>query len=173
MIEALEPLAELPGVQLVMLVTHDGVPIAVPGKKAGPSPAELLEATNREEALAALAVGWLKELGAAVAPLSWDEPRRIVLRCARGVLVVSQARSAVLVVLLARGSSAEDVRLAVDGTIARIERTLRGMGRESHSTPSAPSKTHPPGPLPSKNASRLDGGLAETTHHGKTQDSGK
>ncbi len=170
MIEALEPLAELPGVQLVMLVTHDGVPIAVPGRKAGPSPAEVLEATNKEEGLAALAVGWLKELAAAVAPLSWDEPRRIVLRCARGVLVVSQARSAVLVVLLARGSSAEDVRLAVDGTIARIERNLRGMGRESSA--SASSK-HPPGPLPSKNASRLDGGLAETTHHGKKQDSGK
>ena len=168
MIAALEPLAELPGVQLVMLVTHDGVPIAVPGRKAGPS--EVVD-TNQHDAFAAIAVSWIKETYAAVAPLSWDEPRRIVMRCARGVLAASQTKSAVLLVLLGRGASSDDVRLAMDGTIARIERGLRGMGREPHATPPASTQNHPPGPLPSKSANRPDGGLTGSTHLGQRQDS--
>lgn len=38
MIDLLEPLAELAGVRLVVLVTNDGVPIAVPGRRPGTEP---------------------------------------------------------------------------------------------------------------------------------------
>ena len=181
MIAMLEPLAELPGVELVMLVTHDGVPVAVPGRAAkdgGPEGGNLV--LGKEDGIAACAAGWLTELSHAVAPLSWGDPGRVVLRCARGVLVMRRARSAVLMVLLSRGLSPEDVRLSMDGTVARIERSLRGMGRESTTagagSPAGESKqppihSDPPGPIPSRTDSQSTGkGETEASNLGKRTD---
>jgi predicted regulator of Ras-like GTPase activity (Roadblock/LC7/MglB family) len=169
MISALEPLAELPGVDLVMLVTHDGVPIAT----VGGSP-EVIEdeqdagapgGMGREEALAALAVGWHNELAQATAPLTWDSPSRIVMRCARGSIVVRHARGAILLLLLKRGASPEDVRLPMDGTVARIERSLRGMGGNG-----GPSQNNnPPGPMPSSGSPRSVDGSAGTNKNTQTR----
>ena len=180
MIAMLEPLAELPGVELVMLVTHDGVPVAVPGRAAREGDdAENNLVLGKEDGIGACAVGWLNELAYAVAPLSWGDPVRVVLRCARGVLVMRRARSAVLMVLLSRGLSPEDVRLSMDGTVARIERGLRGMGRESTSTgatsPAVDSKqTHttsdPPGPIPSRTDSQSTEDATEASNLGKRKD---
>lgn len=182
MIDMLEPLADLPGVELVMLVTHDGVPVAVPGRSSrqDPEEGEGMQALGKEDGIGACAVGWLNELAYAVAPLSWGCPGRVVLRCARGVLVMRRARSAVLMVLLSRGLSPEDVRLSMDGTVARIERGLRGMGRESTSagagSPVVDSKqpqtnTDPPGPIPSRTDSQfMDAEVTEASNLGKRKD---
>jgi len=179
MIAMLEPLAELPGVELVMLVTHDGVPVAVPGRAAKEGDEENNLVLGKEDGIAACAVGWLNELAYAVAPLSWGDPGRVVLRCARGVLVMRRARSAVLMVLLSRGLSPEDVRLSMDGTVARIERSLRGMGRESTSagasSPAVDSKqpqfnSDPPGPMPSTTDAQSVEGTTEASNLGKRKD---
>ena len=74
MIAFLEPLSRLPGVEFVLLISHDGVPIAHAG--AGGEP-------GREDAIAALAASWLNDITAAVAPLTWNPPERICLRAAR------------------------------------------------------------------------------------------
>jgi len=179
MIAMLEPLAELPGVELVMLVTHDGVPVAVPGRaaKEGDEEGNNL-VVGKEDGIGACAVGWLNELAYAVAPLSWGDPVRVVLRCARGVLVMRRARSAVLMVLLSRGLSPEDVRLSMDGTVARIERSLRGMGRDSTSAgasrPAVDSKqpqitSDPPGPIPSRDSQSAED-TTEASNLGKRKD---
>jgi predicted regulator of Ras-like GTPase activity (Roadblock/LC7/MglB family) len=180
MIEMLEPLAELPGVELVMLVTHDGVPVAVPGRAAKEGEAEANNlVVGKEDGIAACAVGWLNELSHAVAPLSWGDPVRVVLRCARGILVMRRARSAVLMVLLSRGLSPEDVRLSMDGTVARIERSLRGMGRENTTADAgssaaeskqSPITSDPPGPIPSRTDYPSADKGAEASNLGKRND---
>jgi predicted regulator of Ras-like GTPase activity (Roadblock/LC7/MglB family) len=168
-IQVLEPLAELPGVQLVMLVTADGVPIAVPGRQASREERDALADSCREDVLAALSVGWFREIGSAVAPLSWDEPVRATLVGTRGVLIVSQARNSLLVVLLSRGTSPEDVQIAIDGTIRRIERNARGSAAAESTNANANPQTQPPSPLPSKNGNRPERGLADTSQQGHGQ----
>ena len=52
MIPILEPLSRLPGVQVVMLISHDGVPIACLGRTADSDATGL--SADKQEALAAL-----------------------------------------------------------------------------------------------------------------------
>lgn len=142
MIDLLEPLAQLPGVELALLSTHDGVPIASVGRIAGQSIDESGGGMGmtKDDGLAAMTAAWVGEVAEAVAPLSWMTPARISLRGARGVLVLQRMETALLVVLLARGLTAEDVRLSMEGTIARVERTLRQV-RE-------PAPVDVPAPMP-------------------------
>lgn len=161
MISALEPLTELPGVKLVMLVTADGVPIAVPGRQVsaddhgsddpqgGPDP---MGGLGREDALAAVATSWTREIKHAVGQISWGEPSRIVLKGMRGTLVLQQTKNAALVVILSRGMAPEEVRLAMDGTIARIERSVSGRkrGRDSSRAPASQAQEAVPGPVPTE-----------------------
>ena len=159
MIDLLEPLAELAGVRLVVLVTNDGVPIAVPGRRPETSAFARADAESAAdaqavstdddqpevvrqnsvaderddpltdaEALSAFSMGWIDEITRAVGPLSWDGPERVVLRAARGTLVLRRTHNAWLLVLLAGGLRSEDVVLAMEGTTARIERKVRSMG---------------------------------------------
>lgn len=134
MIALLEPLARLPGVEFVLLISHDGVPIAHVHRSAEPI---------HEESLAALAAAWLNDIGAAVAPLGWHAPVRAYLRAARGTLVLRRSESACLVVCLGRETSPEDVRLSMDGVLARIERA-------KHSRAATPQ---PPAPIPYRQGS--------------------
>jgi predicted regulator of Ras-like GTPase activity (Roadblock/LC7/MglB family) len=150
-IAILEPLSRLPGVELVMLISHDGVPIAWAGRGNPPAdgalaPEKQAAVNDRQEALAALSASWLNELTQAVAPLSWNAPERVCLRAARGTLVLRRAESAVLIVLLAREASPEDVRLSMDGTLARIERSC--LGRGSARASEAPAARDPELPAP-------------------------
>ena len=164
MIEILEPLCALPGVDLSMLVTPDGVQIAScrSARSNSTSEYEAMGAVGNEDALAALAVGWANELKLSTAPLSWEEPTRIVLRCARGSLVMRSMRGAILMLVLERTATPEDVRLSMDGTVARIERSLRGT--DDAEVPSRnQSSSDPPGPIPSKKRVRPGDGLAETS----------
>ncbi len=161
MIDALEPLIELPGVRLVVLVTPDGVPIAVPGRHPGLEPEEEEPTAAKDgappdplddpEALSALSIGWLNEIIMATGPLSWETPQRVVLRAARGTLVLRRTHNAWLLLLLASGLRSEDVILSMEGTAARVERLVRSMGEKSRAKkgsqgyePSPALPTQPP-----------------------------
>jgi predicted regulator of Ras-like GTPase activity (Roadblock/LC7/MglB family) len=143
-IAVLEPLARMPGVEFVLLISHDGVPIAhVKGSVDLP----------HEESLAALAAAWLNDIGQAVAPLGWHAPERACLRAARGTLVLRRSESACLVVCLGREASPEDVRLSMDGTLARIERARHGRANPDRAhAPSEPA-LQPPAPIPYRQGS--------------------
>ena len=134
MIAFLQSLSRLPGVEFVLLISHDGVPIA---HASGTSE------SAHEESLAALSAAWLNDVGQAVAPLGWRAPERICLRAARGTLVLRRSESACLVVRLGREASPEDVRLSMDGTLARIERARSGRSQQA---PQAPIR--PEAPIP-------------------------
>ncbi len=146
MIEILDPLARTPGVRWVGLVTQDGVPIAVPGCSRADE-----EKSGEElspEAVAALATAWLDDSSRSLATLSWDAPRRVVMRAARGTLVMLATRGAVLMTVLDTGVGPEELRLPMDGVVARIQRTLRGMGREADRSAPAPHAERTPPALP-------------------------
>lgn len=144
----LDPLARIPGVRLAALVSPDGVPIDVrssaPMKNAGgghsgaKKPEKDQDAKSAADlgaedlnALSALASSWIAEVSRAVAPLSWDVPKRLVLQAARGTLVVVQAPRALLLVVLEGGTSADELRLPMGVAIARMERHLRAIEPKS------------------------------------------
>lgn len=152
----LEPIARTPGVRLAMLVTPDGVPITVHGERrktnegprsGGPERRQRdqgVDSADDVHAMAALGSGWMSEVTRAVAPLSWSVPQRLVLRAARGTLIAMQAPGAILLVVLESGMRAEDLRLPMEGAVARMQRHLRTIG---HRVP--PSTTESgPGVLP-------------------------
>jgi predicted regulator of Ras-like GTPase activity (Roadblock/LC7/MglB family) len=157
----LETLARIPGVRMTVLATPDGVPIwqlsfADDPRAAQPPPAESDPETSHGldvNALSALATNWVVEIGRCCAPLSWDTPRRFVLRAARGTLLVQEAPGATLVVLLEGGVRPEDLRLPMDSVVARLQRHLRSIETaEEQRLPGAI-----PGPLPRRNANAPDG----------------
>ena len=153
MIRSLQPLTELPGVQLVMFVSEDGVPIAIPGRAAVAASAPLVvegsKERGREDAIAAVATGWLREIREALGQASLREPQRVVLRGTRGTLVMQRARGAVLLLLLVRGLAPEEVRLPMDATVARLTRTQRAGTERPASQQSSTQVSDTPGPMPS------------------------
>lgn len=166
MIAFLESLSRLPGVEFVLLISHDGVPIAH---------AQGTSESAQEESLAALAASWLNDIGQAVAPLGWHTPERACLRGARGTLVLRRSESACLVVLLGRESAPEDVRLPMDGTLARIERARQGREKAANVTsqtsfavaPEPSVSPEPPAAIPSRNApSPVEEGLRPASQPG-------
>jgi predicted regulator of Ras-like GTPase activity (Roadblock/LC7/MglB family) len=130
---AIAPLAALPGVALAMLVSQDGVPIVMPGSH------KLEDATQRNsethfddaEALAALAAGWISDISRAAAPISWNPPRYLVLRAARGSLLAMQVPRARIIVVLGPGMRPADFRLPMEAAAARMERGLRAGGQRA------------------------------------------
>jgi len=150
MIDLLEPMAKEPGVELALLCAHDGVAIAACGRASGQSVDTDVVGMTKDDGLAAMSAAWVHELSEAVAPLSWLPAHRISLRGVRGILVLQRMENAILVVLLSHGLSPDDVRLSMDATIARIERTLRPSSHspeETHKASGQPNEH--PGPLPS------------------------
>ena len=152
--EILEPLARVSGVRVAMLASPDGVPIAVRGRV--PAEEEQADAPafgdSAEDlnALAGLAAGWFSDMGRSVAPLSWSAPRRVVLQATRGTMVLLEAQDAVLLVLLQTGTQAEELRLPMDAALKRMERVLRGMGREQAARPVEEEHTEPEGLFPGR-----------------------
>ncbi len=160
--EVLEPLSLLPGVRVVALVTHDGVPVAVPGTEANPgetSSDEAAVAYSDADALSALSIGLLDELARGIGLIAGASPRRVVLKAARGTLIMLPSPAAVLLVVLKAGLNPEELRLPMEGAAARIHRSLRGMGgrvEEPLSTPvdRAPAPfAHRDDPLPDTHVS--------------------
>ncbi|MCK6448193.1 MAG: roadblock/LC7 domain-containing protein [Planctomycetes bacterium] len=156
MIEVLDPLSKIAGVRLALLVAPDGVPVCVRGKHAQENQAGTGEDTD---SLSALATGWLSDLSRSVAPLSWNPPQRVVLRAARGTLVMLAVPGAVLLAICDRGVSADELRLPMEGAVARMQRILRGMGERP--TSPDPDATLPGGALPSR-ASHQEAGSEST-----------
>lgn len=161
----LEPLARIPGVRLAMLVTPDGVPIVIHGERRA-SRRDDKNGTGRRrsdfgitssddmQAWAALGTAWLRDVGRIVAPLSWSAPTRVVLTAARGTLIVLQGPGAILLVVLDAGMSAEDLRLPMDGTVVRMQRTHKNRGSNPDASPELERQ---PTVLPVRSESRASG----------------
>ena len=157
----LETLARIPGVRMTAVATPDGVPIwhlavsAQSGKKktdANEGDAEGSAGLD-VNALSALSTNWVIEIGRCCAPLSWDTPRRFVLRAARGTLLVQEAPGALLIVLLEGGVRPEDLRLPMDSVVARLQRHVRSL--ETQEETRLPGAI--PGPLPFRAANTPGG----------------
>jgi len=154
---SIAPLAALPGVTLAMLVSQDGVPVVVRGDHRKDSTDTLRDAHLEDaDALAGLAAGWIADLTRASAPISWNAPRYLVLRAARGSLLAMQVPRALLVVVLGSGMRPEDFRLAMESAAARVERSQR-PGAHRNEMPSDPrsegaeaSNTEPVGIFPGR-----------------------
>lgn len=126
--EVLEPLSQVPGVRLAVLILSDGVPVVAPGR--GQRNAEPRGAGNgfaELEAAAGLCVGWLAEITRSVGPLSWEPPERAVLRAARGSLILRRVGDVILLVVLEAGLAPEELRLPVEAAAARLGRVLREL----------------------------------------------
>jgi len=154
---AIAPLAALPGVTLAMLVSQDGVPIVVRGDHRKDSTDTLRDAHLEDaDALAGLAAGWIADLTRASAPISWNAPRYLVLRAARGSLLAMQVPRALLVVVIGSGMRPEDFRLVMESAAARVERSLRTGGRGElvsdgrAAEPTDTSNTEPVGIFPER-----------------------
>ncbi len=154
--EILAPLTLIPGVRLAALITPDGVPISlVQGRAAKvpqPSDRKLPEGTQDFAGYAGLAAGWLSQIARATDPLTWDRPRRAVLRGTRGTLIMSRAESAILMVILEQGTGAEDLRLPMECALAHMQRHLRGNGAArtaaANTNSSKPAQAEPKGAIP-------------------------
>lgn len=154
----LDPLARIPGVRLAALIAPDGVPIDVrrnesararrDSKDASDSKDSAINSAEDLNALAALSSSWIGEVTRAVAPMSWDVPKRLVLHAARGTLIVVQAPRALLLVVLEGGVRPEEMRLPMGVAIARMERHLRAIEPKAADSSRAPSD--PPGIFPAQ-----------------------
>lgn len=134
----LEPLVRIPGVRLAALISDDGVPVAVlhnPGHGGEGKEEDVIQAAEEFHSYAGLAAGWLSEAARAVGPLSWDTPRRVVLRATRGTLVTHIGPGVVLLVVLDQGARAEDLRIPMDSATARMHRLLRSTRTDTNETP--------------------------------------
>jgi predicted regulator of Ras-like GTPase activity (Roadblock/LC7/MglB family) len=150
--EYLEPLSFVPGVRLAALITLDGVPISLvksaAAKAAASTDRALPDRAEDFAAYAGLAVGWLGQVARATDPLTWNRPRRAVLRGTRGTLVMSRADNVILMVVTEQGVSAEDLRLPMESTLARMQRHLHGS-RTPRNGPQVESPLpEPPSALP-------------------------
>ena len=159
--QVLEPLARVSGVRVAMLTSQDGFPIAIRGSNRdesnpGNSPA-FGDSAEDLNALAGLAAGWFSELGRSVAPLAWGAPKRVVLHATRGTMILLAAQDAVLLVLLQSGAQAEELRLPMDAALSRMQRVLRGMGRERIASPVEEEQSEPTGIFPGQQKLASDG----------------
>ena len=147
MIELIEPLVAVPGVRLAVLVSSDGVPVVARGRTPVEGESTTLE--ENTDALSGLAASWLGGVTASLAPLSWDAPERLVMRCARGTIVMSHAPGAALMVLLEPGATPDALRLPMQGTVARLERMLRRRTAEPRASEARVDEPRtPPAPIP-------------------------
>jgi predicted regulator of Ras-like GTPase activity (Roadblock/LC7/MglB family) len=143
--DAIAPLAALPGVTLAMLVSQDGVPIVVRGDHRKESTDTFRDAHLEDaDALAGLAAGWIADITRAAAPISWNAPKCLVLRAARGSLLAMQVPRALLVVVLGSGMRPADFRLAMESAAGRVERSLRSGNARKEAAAEARADAHAP-----------------------------
>lgn len=143
--DVLLPLAKIPGVRMAALISEDGVPIAsTRGMHATNDETMPLDRDDELNAFTALASGWHGDLRRAASRLSWNPPRRMVLRATKNELVLLQAPTAVVLVVLERGVAAEELRVPMEGALARMQRVLREMSGDLTST----GYEQPPGIFP-------------------------
>lgn len=161
----LDPLAKIPGVRVAMLVTPDGVPIVIHGERRSGRRADKngtgrrrsdfgIQSSDDMQAWAALGTSWLRDVGRSVAPLAWGAPTRVILAAVRGTLILQHGQGAILLVVLDAGTSAEDLRLPMEGALARLSRQSRA--REARLEP-APALEAQPTVLPVRSEPRASG----------------
>lgn len=140
--EVLDPLAHIPGVRLAALMSPDGVPIAAAcaDREAQDSTQINLDTDEELNSYTAMAAGWLSEVSRATSQLSWDAPTRAILHASRGTLILHQTPSAVVVAVLERGVPYEELRVPIEGALARMQRMLRSLAAPQ---PSAPLPSEP------------------------------
>ena len=144
--EILDPLALIPGVRMTALISEDGVPIVTARGASRTLEDEDPQDIDHDDVLnsfTALAAGWLGEISRAVGQLSWSPPTRVVLRATQGELVLQKAPGAVVLVVLERGVTAEELRVPMEGAIARMHRVLRNISQAR--SPQTPANHPPPG----------------------------
>lgn len=148
--EILDPLAHIAGVRLAALVSPDGVPIAtaVADREGGEATSGTIDQDEELNSYTALAAGWLAEVSRAALQLSWEAPLRAVLRASEGTLLLHRAPGAVVLAVLERGVPYQELRVPIEGAIARMQRHLRALAPE------------PPAPLPSS----PEGAPSASTH---------
>ena len=144
--DILHPLAMIPGVRLASLISLDGVPItSTRGVHTTETDGLPLDKDEELNAFTALASGWLADLTRAVAKMTWDPPRRAVLRATRSEIVMLRAPAAIVLVVLERGVSAEELRVPMEGALARMERFLRGISGDPETPDAVQPIDQPPG----------------------------
>lgn len=142
--EVLDPLIRIPGVRFAALISSDGVPVALlEGKGTSGQDTDFIAAAGDQEAFAGLCAGWLTELKHIVAPLSWDSPRRVVMRASRGAIVIHEGPGAILLVVLEHGAVPEELRVPMEGAATRMQRLLRQLGQAPAARLRASDNTHP------------------------------
>ncbi len=125
--EILDPLSHIPGVRLAALISPDGVPIAMAQKDRvqAPEAAGTIDHDEELQGYTALAAGWMAEVTRSALHLSWDAPVRAVLRATQGTLVLQRAQDAIVLAVLECGVPYEELRVPIEGAIARMHRMLR------------------------------------------------
>ena len=140
--ELLEPLTLIAGIRLAAMISEDGVPISLQ-LGASCSGTDQDEAFADFQAFAAIAAGWRSDLQRSIGPLSWEAPQRLLLTGTRGAVVMCACPGAMLLVVLEHGVSPSEVKVPMDGVVARMERKLRSMGSaRAASTSPPPSADH-------------------------------
>lgn len=143
--EVLEPLVRIAGVRKVLLVSEDGMPIAVQDAPDSGSTAAAQagwgSTAEDVDALAGFAVGFLGDMRRSIDPLAWDPPQHVVLRAVHGTLALMRSPGSLLLVILERGMQPEDLRVPMEAAVARVQRVLRRK-----------QAVEPPGPLPGRNS---------------------
>lgn len=128
--EVLDPLIRIPGVRFAAVISSDGVPVALlEGRGTSGQDTDFVAAAGDQEAFAGLCAGWLAELKHIVAPLSWESPRRVVMRASRGAIVIHEGPGAILLVVLEHGAVPEELRVPMEGAASRMQRLLRQLGQ--------------------------------------------
>ena len=145
------------------MVSADGVPIAsLDGQSErgnGGSTTAELDANKDLGSLAAQVAGWVADIDRAVGQLAWSPAERLVLRASQGAILLQRGPSALLLVLLESHVSADELRVPMDGAVARMQRMLRSVG--GNPTQSGGDLT-PPGALPSSSTPANDQGTLES-----------
>lgn len=163
----LDPLAHVPGIRRAVLISKDGVPIThILSAQAGERSGEVHRDTADDlSAFAGMATGLLTEVHRSVDPMSWEDPERLVLRGARGTLVLHVTERVTLAVELERGMAPEELRLPMESVLDRLRRSLaRKSARpeESHFEGEREGE-EPPAPLPAQDPEPDDPPATDTS----------
>jgi len=143
-----------------MLISRDGVPIAsinLQTKSSEGDDRDWVDSAEDSSAFAGMVAGWLSEIRRSIDPLSWDAPKRVVLRAARGTLVLLITERVTITVELDRGMAPEELRLPMEATAARLERVLRREASTGVTPEVKPSTEEPSGIFPGQSNLRTEG----------------
>ena len=163
----LDPLAHVAGIRRAVLISKDGVPIThLQSAQAAERPGGVHRDTADDlSAFAGMATGLLTEVHRSVDPMSWEDPERLVLRGARGTLVLHVTERVTLAVELERGMAPEELRLPMESVLDRLRRSLarKSVRSEEPSSEGEHESEEPPAPLPAQDPEPDDPPATDTS----------